>query len=175
MRAERMLSAALATLALLASTGIARAKTEGLATEGRLEAMDPKRKPLGNCPLKRTEVTADIAGFIARVTVRQQFHNPFPDKIEAVYVFPLSQDAAVDRMTMKVGNRNIRGEIKERGAARAIYESVKAQGKVASLLDQERPNIFTQSVANIEPGEQVDVRTSCWSTRRPAMRLPTRC
>jgi Ca-activated chloride channel family protein len=66
----------------------------------------------------------------------------------------------VDRMTMKVGDRIIQGEIKERGEARAIYEQAKAAGKVASLLDQERPNIFTQSVANIEPGEQVDISIS---------------
>jgi len=138
----------------------ALAKDEGLVTQGRLDAMDAKGKALGSCPLKHTDVYVDIAGFIARVTVRQQFHNPFKDKIEAVYVFPLSQDAAVDRMTMKVGQRIIQGEIKERGEARAIYESARAAGKVASLLDQERPNIFTQSVANIEPGEQVDITIS---------------
>jgi len=127
---------------------------------GSLEALDKTGKPLGPCPLKHTDVTVDVAGFIARVTVRQQFHNPFANKIEAIYTFPLSQDAAVDRMTMKVGERVIQGEIKERGEARQIYESAKAAGKVASLLDQERPNIFTQSVANIEPGEQVDITIS---------------
>jgi Ca-activated chloride channel family protein len=136
------------------------AKTEGLTTEGRLDAFLPNGKTLGTCPLRHTEVTVDISGFIARVTVHQEFHNPFKDKIEAVYVFPLSQDGAVDRMTMRVGNRVIKGEIKERNEARAIYEQAKAQGKVASLLDQERPNIFTQSVANIEPGEQVDITIS---------------
>jgi len=149
-----------AVLAVLLLCSPAPAKTEGLATEGRLEAVGPQGKPLGNCPLKHTDVKVDVSGFIARVTVRQQFHNPFKDKIEAVYVFPLSQDAAVDRMTMKVGDRLIKGQIKERGEARAIYEQAKAQGKVASLLDQERPNIFTQSVANIEPGEQVDITIS---------------
>jgi len=129
-------------------------------TQGRLDAFDSKGESLGSCPLKHTDVKVDIAGFIARVTVKQQFHNPFKDKIEAVYVFPLSQDAAVDRMTMTVGDRVIKGEIRERSEARAIYETAKAQGKVASLLDQERPNIFTQSVANIEPGEQVDIEIS---------------
>jgi len=135
------------------------AKTGGL-TEGRLDAFDRQGKALGSCPLKHTDVTADVAGFVARVTVRQQFHNPFAEKIEAIYAFPLSQDAAVDRMTMKVGDRVIQGEIKERGEARRIYEAAKAEGKVAGLLDQERPNIFTQSVANIEPGEQVDITIS---------------
>ncbi len=153
-----------AQIALLATvvglpSSVAWAKTGGL-TEGRLDAFDPKGKALGPCPLKHTDVTADVAGFVARVTVRQQFHNPFDEKIEAVYAFPLSQDAAVDRMTMKVGDRVIQGEIKERGEARRIYQAAKAEGKVASLLDQERPNIFTQSVANIEPGEQVDITIS---------------
>jgi Ca-activated chloride channel family protein len=114
-------------------------------------------KPLGNCPLKHTVVTADISGFIARVTVRQQFHNPFAEKIEAVYVFPLSHDGAVDRMTMKIGDRRIEGRIKDRHEARATYETAKAQGHVASLLQQQRPNIFRQSVANIEPGENVEI------------------
>jgi len=142
------------------TAGEALATGESKITEGRLDAFGPDGKSLGPCPLKHTDVTADVAGFIARVTVRQQFHNPFPDKIEAVYVFPLSQDAAVDRMTMTIGDRVIEGQIKEREEARLIYEQAKAEGKVASLLDQERPNIFTQSVANIEPGEKVDITIS---------------
>ncbi len=154
------LRAAVAGTLVLAAGSLALATTDSPITEGRLDALDAQGKSLGSCPLKHTEVTVDVAGFIARVTVRQQFHNPFADKIEAVYVFPLSQDAAVDRMTMKVGDRIIKGEIKEKGEARAIYESAKAEGKVASLLDQQRPNIFIQSVANIEPGEQVEITIS---------------
>jgi Ca-activated chloride channel family protein len=160
MRATHSCCAALAAAIVLAFGPLALAKSDNRITEGRLEAVDPKGKPLGNCPLKHTDVTCDISGFIARVTVRQQFQNPFKEKIEAVYVFPLSQDGAVDRMTMKIGDRLIEGEIKERGEARAIYEQAKAQGKVASLLDQERPNIFTQAVANIEPGAQVNITIS---------------
>ncbi len=150
---------ALLCMVLATMTSAAWAKDPGL-TEGRLDAFDSQGKALGSCPLKHTDVKVDIAGFVARVTVRQEFHNPFESKIEAVYAFPLSQDAAVDRMTMTVGDRVIKGEIKERGEARQIYEQAKAAGKVASLLDQERPNIFTQSVANIEPGEKVDIEIS---------------
>ncbi|MCY2991237.1 MAG: VIT domain-containing protein [Planctomycetota bacterium] len=149
---------------VLAFSSMALAKSDGLLTPGRLEAWNPKHQALGRCPLKHTDVQADISGCIARVTVRQQFHNSFTEKIEAVYVFPLSQDAAVDRMTMRVGDRTIRGEIKERSEARKIYEHAKAQGQVASLLDQERPNIFTQAVANIEPGAQVDITISYTET-----------
>ena len=127
---------------------------------GHLEVMDSQGKSLGNCPLKHTAVSVDISGFIARVTVQQQFHNPFQEKIEAIYVFPLSKDGAVDQMTMKIGDRTIKGQIKERNEARAIYEAAKARGNVASLLDQERPNIFTQAVANIEPGAEIDITIS---------------
>ena len=112
------------------------------------------------CPLKHTDVSADIVGFFARTTVKQVFSNPLDYKIEAVYVFPLPSDAAVDDMTMLVGDRRIIGQVKERGEAKEIYEAAKAAGHVASLLDQERPNIFTQSVANIEPGVTVEIEIS---------------
>ena len=111
----------------------------------------------GACPLKHTEVRGAISGFIARVEVTQTFENSATQKIEAVYAFPLPENAAVDDMTIQVGNRTVRGIIKKREEARAIYEKAKQTGHVAALLDQERPNIFTQAVANIMPGEQVIV------------------
>ncbi len=126
-------------------------------TEGRLEAVDREGAPRGTCPLKHTDVKADVSGFVARVTVTQQFENPFDGPIEAVYLFPLSNGAAVDGMTMRVGDRVIRAEIKKREEARATYEAARAAGKVASLLEQQRPNVFTQSVANILPGARVEV------------------
>lgn len=129
-------------------------------TRGALQVLDKEGKPIGQCPLKHTTVSADVAGFVARVTVLQEFVNPLKEKIEAVYCFPLPQDAAVDRMEMTVGSRKIKGEVKRREEARAIYEQARAQGHVAGLLDQERPNIFTQSVANIMPGEKVFIRIS---------------
>lgn len=130
------------------------------ATQGSLFAADRKGNDLGPCPLKTTAVKTDISGFIARVTVRQEFENNFASPIEAVYVFPLSQNGAVDRMTMTVGTRTISGKIMKREDARQVYETAKSEGKVAALLDQERPNIFTQSVANIMPGETVIVEIS---------------
>lgn len=114
-------------------------------------------KPLGECPLQHTSVQANISGYMADVTVKQLFANPFKEKIEAVYTFPLSDTGAVDEMTMKVGSRIVHGTIKKKEEAREIYEQAKARGHVASLLDQERPNIFTQSVANIEPGKEVEI------------------
>ncbi|HSE17605.1 MAG TPA: VIT and VWA domain-containing protein [Pyrinomonadaceae bacterium] len=129
-------------------------------TPGALTVLDAEGKPKSNCPLKHTDVKAEISGFVSRVVVTQHFENPFPEKIEAVYTFPLPQNAAVDDMTMIVGDRTVRGKIMPREEAQAVYEAAKAGGQVASLLDQERPNIFTQSVANILPGEQVKITIS---------------
>lgn len=129
-------------------------------TSGALTVIDGNGKQKAVCPLKHTDVKAEISGFISRVVVTQQFENPFKEKIEAVYTFPLPQNAAVDDMTMIVGDRTVRGKILPREEAQAIYEAAKSGGQVASLLDQERPNIFTQSVANILPGEQVKITIS---------------
>ena len=127
---------------------------------GALTVIDGNGKQKAVCPLKHTDVKAEISGFISRVVVTQQFENPFKKKIEAVYTFPLPQNAAVDDMTMIVGDRTVRGKILPREEAQAIYEAAKSGGQVASLLDQERANIFTQSVANILPGEQVKITIS---------------
>ncbi len=124
---------------------------------GTLLAMASGGKELGQCPLKHTDVQTQISGYIARVKVKQTFANTFKDKIEAIYTFPLSDSAAVDSMVMKIGDRVIKGDIKKREEAKQIYEQAKAKGHVASLLDQERSNIFTQSVANIEPGKVVEI------------------
>src|SRR5437773_1439046 len=129
-------------------------------TQGELDAVGKDGKPLGACPLKHTSVRAEISGFLSRVNVTQEFENNFTDKIEAVYVFPLPQNAAVDDMTMRIGERVVRGKIMKRDEAREVYEAAKSNGQVASLLDQERPNIFTQSVANILPGEKVTIEIS---------------
>ncbi|MGE0482201.1 MAG: VIT domain-containing protein, partial [Phycisphaerae bacterium] len=112
------------------------------------------------CPLKGTDVAADVTGMFARVRVTQVFRNPLDRKIEAIYTFPLPADAAVDEMIMTVGARRVIGQVRPREEARAVYESAKAAGHVASLLDQERPNIFTQSVANIDPGAEVTIEIS---------------
>jgi Ca-activated chloride channel family protein len=94
---------------------------------------------------------------VARVSVTQRFSNPFPEPIEAIYTFPLSEHGAVDEMWMRAGERTIRGEIHRREEARALYERARAEGKLAGLLDQERPNVFTQSIANLMPGTAVEV------------------
>jgi Ca-activated chloride channel homolog len=135
-------------------------------TPGSLGIVGKDGKIQGTCPLKHTDVRAGISGFLARVTVTQTFANAAKENIEAIYTFPLPQDAAVDDMTIQIGDRTVRGLIKRREEARAIYEHAKNTGHVAALLDQERPNIFTQSVANILPGEQVTVTISYVETLR---------
>ncbi len=129
-------------------------------TEGTLYAISRSGSELGSVPLKDTKVTASITGFVARVNVRQEFINSFAEAIEAVYTFPLSQNGAVDSMTMTIGPRTIRGKIMKREEAREVYEAARSAGKSAALLDQERPNIFTQAVANIMPGESIIIEIS---------------
>lgn len=116
------------------------------------------------CPLERTDVSAQISGVVARVTVRQRFSNPSKTPVEALYTFPLPNEAAVDAMSLRSGDRIIRGQIKKREEARQIYEAAKAAGQSAALLDQERPNIFSQRVANLMPGQNVTVEIAMVQT-----------
>ncbi|MBN1296710.1 hypothetical protein JXA80_08005, partial [bacterium] len=111
-------------------------------------------------PLDHTSVTARVTGFLARVDVTQLFTNNRNETLEAVYVFPLPDMAAVDAMTMIIGDQTIRGIIKKRDEAQALYEQARVDGRTAALLTQERPNIFTQAVANILPGDRIEVRIS---------------
>ena len=102
-----------------------------------------------------TEVDIQVSGLVARVSVRQEFRNEGTEWVEGVYVFPLPEKAAVDRMRLHVGERFIEGEIREKEQARKEYEQAREQGKKASLVEQQRANLFTTSVANIAPGELV--------------------
>jgi Ca-activated chloride channel homolog len=127
------------------------------SSQGELTIYDKDGNQSGYCPLKHTDVKAEISGFLVRATVTQEFENTADHKIEAVYTFPLPQNSAVDDMTMLVGGRTVKGKIKRREEAQHIYDNARRNGQVASLLDQERPNIFTQSVTNIMPGEKVKI------------------
>ncbi len=115
-------------------------------------------------PLKYTEVRADITGLLADVKVIQKFENNLNKNIEAVYVFPLPHDSAVNALEIKIGERIIKGVIKEREEARRTYEEARDEGKKAGLLEQERANIFTMSVANIEPGQEILVTITYYET-----------
>ena len=109
-------------------------------------------------PLIATDVSIDISGPIVRATVTQRFENPSEAWVEGTYVFPLPTDSGVDRLRMMIGDRFIEGEIHERREARRIYQEARDNGQRASLIEQERPNMFTTSVANIGPGETIIVQ-----------------
>ena len=126
----------------------------------QLQIIGKDGKVTGFVPLKHTGIKTEISGFVARIEVTQEFENVLPDAVEAVYVFPLPHESAVDGMTMTVGDREIRAVIKERDEARKIFEQARNTGHTAALLDQERPNIFTQSVTNIPPNGTVQIKLS---------------
>lgn len=124
-----------------------------------------------------TEIDIEVTGIVARVEVRQRFRNPGNDWVEGVYVFPLPDDAAVDTLAMEIGDRRIEGEIQEREQAKQTYERARAAGQQASLVEQERPNLFTTSVANIAPGQEIAIeigylQTASFDEGRFELRVP---
>jgi len=130
----------------------------GEPTEGALYVVDrDTQRPIGMSPLKHTDVNAEISGYLARVSVIQEFRNDSATPVEAIYKFPLPHDAAVDSMEMWIGKRVVKAQIKKKEDARKTYEDARNNGQRAALLDQERPNLFTQHVANIMPGDTVKI------------------
>ncbi|MEH6526662.1 MAG: marine proteobacterial sortase target protein [Sneathiella sp.] len=107
-----------------------------------------------------TEISSVVTGFIVRTTVRQQFRNSSTDWMEGMYQFPLPDDAAVDEMVLIIGERRIVSEIQEKKQALKTYQKAAIAGKKAALLSQQRPNMFSTSVANIEPGGDIVVELS---------------
>ncbi len=130
---------------------------------GSMVVQDGEGRVIG-VPLRHTRVRASVRAFLATVDVEQRFHNPWAAKIEAVYVFPLPEDAAVRDFVLAIGDRQIRGVVREKEEAKRIYEAARAQGHRAALLDQARPNVFSEAVANIEPGASIDVRIRYFNT-----------
>src|SRR5262245_28832304 len=108
-------------------------------------------------PSLKTDVVADIQGDLATVTVMQTFVNPTATPLNAKYLFPLHKDAAVFAMTMEVGEEIVQARIREREEARQTFEQGKREGKAAALLEQHRPNMFTQEIANLMPGDPIKV------------------
>ena len=115
-----------------------------------------------------SDVTIRVTGDVARVSVVQHFRNPSKVWLEGIYVFPLPERSAVDRLTLRIGAREVRGHILEKEEAQKVYEQAAAAGKRASLLTSKRPNIFSTAVANIGPGEQISVEIEYQDTARYA-------
>lgn len=115
-------------------------------------------------PLKHTEVESNISWFIAKTTITQTFENNYNTPIEAIYNFPLSNNASVDSMIMMIWDRKIIWKIEKKQKAKELYEKAKQDWKTASLLNQQRPNIFTQNIANINPKEQIKIIITTFET-----------
>jgi Ca-activated chloride channel family protein len=121
-------------------------------TQGTLRSTDGR-----TLPLQRTDVEALLTGPVADVVVRQRFRNDSATAIEAVYLFPLPHDAAVYRMEFRIADRVVRGVVKEKAEARRDYERARGEGRAATLLEEDKPALFTLSVANVAPGATLDV------------------
>ena len=145
-----------------------RLVTPNDATTGALLLKSSTPGKYIEAPSLLTDVQIDISGPIARTRVTQRFENTTDGWIEGVYVFPLPDESAVDTLRMQIGDRFIEGMIEERQKAKAIYEQAKADGKKTALLEQERPNLFTNSIANIGPGETIIVQIEYQETVRLA-------
>ena len=115
-------------------------------------------------PTLATEVEIDVSGMLSRTKVSQKFRNNSKDWVEGIYVFPLPDNAAVDRLRMRIGSRIIEGQIKEKKVAKKMFHEAKKSGKKATLVEQERSNIFTTSLTNIAPGESITVEIEYQNT-----------
>ena len=122
----------------------------------------------GNLPLDVVDVRAAIAGTSASVELTQGFRNPFGVALEATYIFPLPDRAAVTAMRMECAGHVVEGVLKERSRAREEYDEAIAEGRRAAIAEEDRPDVFTMRVGNIAPGERVTVRLTL------AQPLPTR-
>src|SRR5690606_22892507 len=115
------------------------------------------RTERGNLPLKQLQVSAKLAGLVAETRVRQTFVNTLGVPLEATYVFPLPDRAAVSSFRLEVGERVVEGVLRERGAARREYDAALASGHRAAIAEEERPGVFTLRVGNLMPGEEASV------------------
>jgi len=145
------------SLAILALSATAQAATVNEAKTGELLLATQTAGQYTVAPRIATEVAIEVSGMVARTRVTQHFHNPGSEHVEGVYVFPLPERAAVDRLRILIGSRAIEGRIREKGEARRIYSQAKSEGRKAALVEQQRPNLFTNTVAHIGPNERVEV------------------
>lgn len=162
-------------------TGLSASEAHAPAADDRPTAGTLRTVGVGGerLPMVHTEMDATVEGPVARVTVTQEFGNPHAQPIDAEYLFPLPGDAAVDAMELRVGTRVIQGSVQTRGDARRTWQQARVRGRTAALLEQERPHLFRQSVANIRPGERVSVRlrfvqTVPWKDGGYELALPLR-
>src|SRR5678810_965831 len=150
----RNLFVPLIAVAIAFTSGMAQTQEDKTLAPYFVVQGDPS---IDHLPLKDTRVEISVSGVIADVKVRQIYRNEGSRPINASYVFPASTRAAVYSMRMQIGDEIIVAKIKEREQAKQDFEKAKEEGKSASLLEQERPNVFSMSLANIMPQEQVEI------------------
>lgn len=170
MRHVRTLRASALSLAIgLAFSAEAPAQTRGPDRSSEIgTGMLFYETPAGLTPLPLVDfgVDLEIVGPLVRATVRQRFRNDSPGTIEALYAFPLPERAAVHAMEMRIGDRSIVARVREREEAKVVYVAAVREGKKAALVEQLRPNLFRTSVANVNAGEEVEVRLVYLETAR---------
>ena len=147
---------ALSVIALALSTS-ARAATPNGQQTGSLLVRTADSADYNVAPKLETEVAIRVTGMVARTRLTQFFENPADDPVEGVYVFPLPESAAIDHLWLRVGDRVIEGRIQEKEEARRAYAEAKRQGRKAALMEQQRPNLFTNAIAHIGAKERVQV------------------
>ena len=150
----RNLCLALIAVAIAFTPGVAQTQEDKTLAPYFVVQGDPS---VDHLPLKDTRVEISVSGVIADVKVRQVYRNEGSRPINASYVFPASTRAAVYSMRMQIGDEIIVAKIKEREQAKKDFEQAKEEGKSASLLEQQRPNVFSMSLANLMPQEQVEI------------------
>lgn len=158
---KRAFSILLALLLLLTCAAPVYAEESEQETDDRTLApyfyVESENTKVDTFPLKETKVTTNINGTIAETFVTQTYTNEGTSPLNARYVFPASTKVTVHGMKMTIGNQVITAQIKEREEAREEYEEAKSEGKSASLLEQQRPNVFTMDVANVMPGDNIAI------------------
>ncbi|MFI0460361.1 MAG: VIT domain-containing protein, partial [Candidatus Thiodiazotropha endolucinida] len=165
-------------LLILLVFGWSEAAADGLhkaAAELQLRSLDGQL--LQQAPMLKSDVHIDVNGMLARVRVEHLFKNPSQSWMEGVYQFPLPETSAVERLQMQIGERVIEGRIEEKGEAKKIYRKARDKGQRASLLKQQRANIFSASLSNIAPGEEIRIviefqQQARYTERRFELRLP---
>ena len=161
-----VVSLALALAIFIVSAQAEAAERGAVSGQGTLMLKNASGEAPVAAPLLFTDVDIAVSGMTARATVTQRFSNPTSVWQEGVYVFPLPEKAADDHLEMMIGRRRIEGQIRERAEARAAYEQAKTEGRKATLVEQERPNVFTTNVAHIGPGEEITVTIEYQETLR---------
>lgn len=166
-RPGKLLAAALLTVGALAGNIL---NSYALAAADDRTAADSKSatEPAGTItaiidgktvylPSLKSDITAQVDGDLATVTIVQSFTNPYDQPMNASYLFPMNKDGAVYEMQMQIGSERVRAKIAKKRVAERQFEVAKSQGKSAALLQQQRPNMFTQKIANLMPGLPIQV------------------